>query len=126
MSTSNTKSRFIKKESRELGDKAEETFILSAVRQGWKVSASSKHENIDDHWDYLIEKDGSEFKVEVKSEKRIQRNDDKSQHEFVWVELRNVRGKVGWLFGKSDLIAFESETSFPFIRRFSMPNRLIE
>jgi len=120
MPASNTKNRFDKKDSLEIGVKAEEVFILSAVRQGWKVSASSRDENIDEHWDYLIEKDGNNYKVEVKSGKRIQRKDDKSQHEFVWVEIRNVRGKVGWLFGKSDLIAFESEKSFFFVKRMDL------
>ena len=120
MPPSNTKNRFDKKDSLKLGEKAEEVFILSAVRQGWKVSASSRDENIDEHWDYLIEKDVTSFKVEVKSGKRIQRKDGKSQHEFVWVEIRNVRGKVGWLFGKSDLIAFESEKSFFFVKRIDL------
>ena len=69
MPPSNTKNRFDKKDSLKLGEKAEEVFILSAVRQGWKVSASSRDENIDEHWDYLIEKDVTSFKVEVKSGK---------------------------------------------------------
>jgi len=115
-----TKYRFDKNDSQKLGEKAEESFILIAVRQGWKVSASSKDENIDEHWDYLIEKDGNIYKVEVKSGKRIQRKDDKAQHEFIWVEIRNVRGKVGWLFGKSDLIAFENESSFYFVKRMDL------
>lgn len=120
MQNSNSKNRFDKKDSLELGEKAEGLFILMAVKQGWKISASSNEENIDEHWDYLIEKDDQQFKVEVKSAKRIQRSDGNSQNEFTWVELRNVRGKVGWLFGKADLIAFEREKTFFFVKRLDL------
>ncbi len=120
MQSSNSKNRFDKKDSLELGEKAEGLFILIAVKHGWKISASTREQNIDEHWDYLIEKENQEFKVEVKAEKRIQRKDDDSQAHFTWVELRNVRGKVGWLFGKADLIAFEKEKTFFFVKRLDL------
>ncbi|HUM28301.1 MAG TPA: hypothetical protein PKN81_18820 [Anaerolineales bacterium] len=116
----NSRNKFDTKDSLELGEHAENLFIVLAVRSGWKVSASSKDENIDDHWDYLIEKAGEVFKVEVKSQKRIRRGDKTEQTDFTWVELRNVRGKVGWLFGKADLIAFEKESSFLFVKRLDL------
>ena len=116
----NSRNKFDTKDSLELGEHAENLFIVLAVRSGWKVSASSKDENIEDHWDYLIEKEGETFKVEVKSQKRIRREDKTEQEDFTWVELRNVRGKVGWLFGKADLIAFEKETSFLFVKRLDL------
>jgi hypothetical protein len=120
MQSTNSKNRFDKKDSLELGDSAEELFILMAVRLGWKISASTKDENIEEHWDYLIEKENQQFKVEVKAEKRIQRSDSGLQNKFTWVELRNVRGKVGWLFGKADLIAFEKEKAFFFVKRLEL------
>ena len=120
MQSSNSKNRFDKKDSLELGEKAEGLFILMAVRLGWKISASSNDENINDHWDYLLEKDDQNFKVEVKAEKRIERKDNGAQSDFIWVELRNVRGKVGWLFGKADLIAFEREKTFFFVKRLDL------
>lgn len=116
----NSRNKFDTKDSLELGEHAENLFIVLAVRSGWKVSASSKDENIDDHWDYLIEKAGEVIKVEVKSQKRIRRGDKTEQTDFTWVELRNVRGKVGWLFGKADLIAFEKESSFLFVKRLDL------
>lgn len=113
----NARNKFDKKDSLELGEQAENLFILLAVRMGWKVSSSSNHENIHDHWDYLIEKETDSFKVEVKSKKRIQRSEDRSQNDFIWVELQNVRGETGWLFGKADLIAFEKEKSFLIVKK---------
>ncbi|MBE0670879.1 MAG: hypothetical protein IH588_09850 [Anaerolineales bacterium] len=120
MQSVNSKNRFDKKDSLELGDNAEELFILMAVRLGWKISASTKEQNIDEHWDYLIEKNNEQFNVEVKAEKRIERKDNHSQTNFTWVELRNVRGKVGWLFGKADLIAFEKDKTFFFVKRLDL------
>jgi len=120
MADTNARNKFDKKDSLELGDNAERLFIILAVKQGWKISASSKDENIDEHWDYLIEKENELFKVEVKSQKRINRGDKDEQTQFTWVELRNVRGKVGWLFGKADLIAFEKEKSFILVKRLEL------
>lgn len=68
----------------------------------------------------MIEKEDQVFKVEVKAEKRIERSDHDLQSKFIWVELRNVRGKVGWLFGKADLIAFEREKTFFFVKRLDL------
>ena len=116
----NSRNKFDKKDSLEIGEHAEHVFILLAVELGWKISASTGDENIDDHWDYLIEKDDTNYKVEVKGKKRINRNDEGEQSDFTWVELRNVRGKAGWLFGKADLIAFEKGTSFLFIKRLDL------
>ncbi len=120
MQSTNSRNRFDKKDSLEIGEHAEHVFILLAVKLGWKISASSKDENIDEHWDYLIENDGQEFKVEVKAEKRIHRHDDNAQAHYTWVEIQNVRGKVGWLFGKADLIAFGKESTFIFVKRLDL------
>jgi hypothetical protein len=117
MPTANSRNRFDKKDSLAQGNHAEDLFVLTAVKDGWKISASTKEQNIDEHWDFLIEKEDQIYKVEVKSEKRIERNDGAAQENFIWVELRNVRGKVGWLFGKADLIAFETANSFVFVQR---------
>ena len=120
MQSKNSRNRFDKKDSFELGEHAEQNFILLAVKLGWKISASSKAENIDDHWDYLVEKEDKQFKVEVKSAKRVDRRDLDAQLDYVWVEFQNVRGKVGWLFGKADIIAFEKESTFIFVKRLDL------
>ena len=120
MQSTNSRNRFDKKDSLELGEKAEKLFAETAQKLGWQVSPSSRDENISEHWDFQIAKGGESFKVEVKSSKRIHRNDSEAQAEFIWVELRNVRGEVGWLFGKADLIAFEKQTAFIFVKRLGL------
>jgi hypothetical protein len=114
----NTRNKFDKKDSLELGERAENLFILLAVRLGWTISSSSQRENIDEHWDYQIGKDGESFKVEVKSKKRVMRSDQTPQHDLTWIELHGVRPQdAGWLFGKADLIAFEKENSFLIVKK---------
>lgn len=39
---------------------------------------------------------------------------------MVWIEFRNVRGEVGWLFGKANWIAFETADSFLIIDRHDL------
>ena len=118
MQSAAPRNKFDKKDSLELGERAEHLFIIATVRLGWKVSASSKDENIDEHWDYLIEKDGMAYKVEVKSRKRISRKEEALRTDLTWVEIHGVRPKdAGWLFGRADLIAFEKEKSFLLVKR---------
>lgn len=121
MTETTTRNRFDKKDSLELGEHAEHLFIILAVKLGWKISASSKEENINEHWDYLIEKENDILKVEVKSRKRISRTDSNLRSDLTWVEIHGVRPKdTGWLFGKADLIAFEKENSFILVKRLDL------
>lgn len=121
MQSTNSRNRFDKKDSLELGEKAEGLFAEIARRAEWQVSPSSKDENIDEHWDFHISKDAENFKVEVKSAKRIHRNDSGIQFEYTWVEIHGVRPKdTGWLFGKADLITFEKKSSFIFVKRLDL------
>lgn len=65
------------------------------------------------HVDYF-----SDFgSVDVKARKRINRSDDSAQDELVWLEFKNVQGRVGWLYGKADWIAFERVLDFILVKR---------
>lgn len=73
---------------------------------------ATKEQDIKEHWDIKVLLDGKEVKIDVKSMKKINRNDTVFNENFHWVELKNVRGDDGWLYGDSDLIAFEIEEYF--------------
>jgi hypothetical protein len=126
----NTRNRFDKRDSLELGEQAENLFMLLAIKRGWKVSASSQDQNINEHWDCLIEQGYTAFKVEVKSKKRITRGDKGTQQELTWIELHGVRPKdTGWLFGRADLIAFEKQNSFLLVKKadlLAMVNKKVD
>ena len=122
MFTKNSRNRYDKKDSLELGRRAEDTFARLAVKHGFKVTASSEKGNIDEHFDYVIERDGKSHKVDVKSIKRKSREDTELQDEFLWIELHGVRADdKGWLYdGKADLIAFELANSFRIVDRLEL------
>jgi hypothetical protein len=51
-----------------------------------------------EHWDFNV-------KFDVK---KIRSVDEWGEANFVWVELMNINGNEGWLYGKADYIAFET------------------
>lgn len=122
MFTNNSRNRYDKKDSLELGRRAEDAFARLAIQHGFKVMASSGKENIDEHIDYIIERNEKSKKVDVKSLKRKSRWDKELQDEFLWIELHSVRkNNKGWLYdGKADLIAFEMKDCFRLVSRLDL------
>ena len=116
---SNQRNQFDTKDCLERGERAETQFARLAVSRGWKVTEAIDRQDIDDHWDVLIEKGAERYRVDVKAMKRIKRGDANVQDRWVWIELRGVReGERGWLFGgKADWIAFERAKSFVIVER---------
>jgi hypothetical protein len=122
MFTKNSRNRYDKKDSLELGQKAENQFARLAVKQGFKIAPSSGRANMDEHFDYVMERDGKSFRVDVKSLKRLSRRDGGTQDELIWIELHGVRtDDKGWLYaGHADLIAFELAESFRIVDRLEL------
>jgi len=71
------------------------------------------NEDVNQHWDLKV--DG--FSYDVKSAKKVKRSDSEVNFSFHWVELKNVNGKQGWLYGKADYIAFEAQFYWLCVRR---------
>ncbi len=118
MFTKNSRNRYDKKDSLELGQKAESSFAKSAIKHGWMIEPASEDSNKNEHFDYIMSKEDKSLRVEVKSRKRMGRKDSDVQDEYVWIELHGVRkNDQGWLHGKADLIAFELKYSFRIVRR---------
>ena len=117
MFTRNKRNQYDKKDSLELGQKAESRFAALAQQNGWTVKEASKRGNVEDHYDYEISKDDQHLKVDVKSNKRVSRKAKNVQDDFIWVEFRTVRDTNGWLFGAADLIAFENQSGFKIVER---------
>lgn len=115
----NRRNQYDRRDSLELGDTAQLVFKKVAISKGWKVTPASQNEDINEHWDYLLEKDGQSTKVDVKAMKRISRNDANIQDRYIWIELHGVRPyDEGWLYGgKADHFAFEIMTGFIIVKR---------
>jgi hypothetical protein len=86
------------------GDEAEESFkkLFTFVKR------ATKEEDILQHWDLEVIIEDKNVKVDVKALKNEDRYDPYPNENFHWVEIQNVNGDTGWLYGNSDLIAFET------------------
>jgi hypothetical protein len=104
--------------STEMGNAAEQRFynIVSKLA-GVIVSKASHHQDRIKHWDYLLRKEGKEYKFEVKAMKKANRWDDKPVPHLVYVEFLNVIGLPGWIYGEADYIALEQPNGFLCVDR---------
>lgn len=96
-----------------------ETLFMASMLMtgGWQVlRTATDHEDKFKHWDVEI----SGVKYDIKSSKRINRSDELPQYDYVWVELRNVRGLGGWIVGEAEKIAFELEDTFLIVDRIAL------
>ena len=100
------------------GLQAEQRFKNLAETKGFEVREATRSEQFD-HIDFHLTsniptKSGGKLKarVDVKGRKRLNRRNIDFEDEWVWIELKNVMGNDGWLYGASDFIAFEAEDSF--------------
>lgn len=81
---------------------------------------SSKDVDAVEHWDVLgkvIDKKTGDLKDVRFDVKAIPTNSVPHKNGFRWVEIRNVRGDGGSLFGKADYIAFEEKDYWLIVDR---------
>ena len=88
------------------GKKAEDKFTELMISRDNSCIKSSRYDDIYKHIDFWVNGVG----VDVKGNRHL---------ETIWVELRNVRGKKGWLKGDAEYIAFDivELKSFCFFKR---------
>lgn len=108
----------VKKEFYEIGRKDEE-FVMEATEKtlGGKCERSTKQEDMFDHIDFWWDspKKGR-IGVDVKGPRRDKRKGDFNDS-IQWVELKNVQGNDGWLYGKAKYIAFRTLSSIIYVDR---------
>lgn len=104
-------------ESISRGANTEKSFQELMNSRGWKMKKSTQKEDMFEHWDFLMSKGEHSLKVDVKSTKKLNRQDTNTDNSIIWVEMLNVRGNDGWLYGKADYIAFQTDSGYSFIKR---------
>ncbi len=95
------------------------TYLFQLRKKGRSTVEADEEININSHWDVRITNGKVQYKVDVKTMKRISRKDEEKQDKYHWVELHGVRKyDNGWLFGgKAELIAFETMNEFIIVER---------
>ena len=88
------------------------------MQEGGKVSESTEKEDkfyhIDIKWESPKGKKGT---FDVKGMKKPKRNYNYVQDKTTWVEIKNIHGNEGWLYGKQDYISFEMFDKWVIVRR---------
>ena len=90
------------------GKKVEEKFF--SLFPDWE--AASAEDDIKNHIDGYIK-----TSVDVKGMKKVLRSDDSPNQNIHWIELRNVHGDPGWLYGKAQMFAFETARYFVQVKQ---------
>jgi hypothetical protein len=98
------------------GKNAEDAFLVLVKTKKCEVREATLQEQFD-HIDYIVTKNNTEIAFDVKAMKKISRSSNKVSSDLVWVEFKNVSGKDGWLYGKSQYIAFERENDYVIVYR---------
>ncbi len=81
------------------GRVAEVRFVRAARNKGLFVTKSSHTEDIHEHIDYWLALNGEKkWGVDVKGN---------NLPDEIWCEFKNVRGNPGWMYGGSNIIAFD-------------------
>lgn len=93
--------------------------LLIKKNGGSYVHASSR-DDMWNHIDLFYTKDDKTYSFDVKSMKKSNRKDATPDDQIHWIELQNVRGNPGWIYGKADFIAFELMNSWLIVKRKSI------
>lgn len=106
------------KESTEAGVSAEQKFYNLCKVIGYECIRSNDKDNIHNHIDFIVKRNEEYIGVDVKG---------LNTAECIWVELRNVNGKPGWLYGGADYIAFDmvDMKGFAIVNRLDLYNQVI-
>jgi hypothetical protein len=97
----------------------DETFVMEAVSHtlGGQCKKSTKEEDMFQHIDFWWEspKKGK-IGIDVKGIKKQNRHDKEVDDTIHWIEMQNVRGNKGWLYGDAMYIAFKTLTQIIFVK----------
>lgn len=99
----------------EMGTQAERCFVRYCKLHKLRVRPATKYENMILHYDYVVETRNKSYpRVEVKSIKSRRRGLPPDPR-VIFVELKDIDGNPGWLYGKADVIAFQQPEPVGFI-----------
>ena len=102
----------------DMGFSAEKKFKELAEAKGYSLRIAGREEQFS-HVDFILTKDGKEWRVDVKGAKRVKRTDSEVNYTTLWLEFKNGHGGEGWIVKENGCctIAFELENEFILVSR---------
>ena len=90
---------------------------------GGSTVKANKYEDTQMHVDFWwFDDNGAKYGIDVKGIKKNNRHDQAKDSSIHWVELQNVRGDKGWVYGESTYIAFLTSDCVLFVPRKRLAN----
>jgi hypothetical protein len=81
------------------------------------VNHPTELQDMYEHWDIELLDTDLKGKYDVKALRKVNRHDSQADPTIQWIELLNVNGNKGWLFGRADYIVFEHEKDWVIVKR---------
>lgn len=115
-----------------MGSHAEDLFEKICKANGMTVKHASKIDDMTRHFDFFVRPwnaldiGRTSARVEVKAMKCPRRGLPPDET-LIYVELVNVIGKLGWVFGDADILAFEQPCDrFLLVKREELARKALE
>jgi hypothetical protein len=119
MSFSNTVQNFYQE-----GINDEDMVMESTMRVfGGYAFHSTKNEDCYSHIDFFWSPaENSEYKVgfDVKGRRKNSRSDSKYSCDVTWIEVQNVTGRNGWIYGQAKYISFVTDKDILYVDRTAL------
>jgi hypothetical protein len=97
-----------------------ERFFKTKLREYFnsaEIIESTTEQDMNERWDFQVN-----LKFDVKGLKKIRRSDTKTDENFHYIELKNVNGKNGWLYGEATHFSFETNDYWVIIEKNKLQN----
>lgn len=102
----------------------DEEFVISLTEEKWGgiTRKSTPKEDRCDHVDFFWKpnNDGEEIGFDVKGLRKNKRDDSTFDDSITWIELVNVQGKEGSIYGKAKYMVFITEMSVIYVPRLDI------
>lgn len=101
----------------------DEKIVMALTEQqfGGRTIKASQYDDTKRHIDFWwYDNKGKAYGIDVKGIKRNNRHDSNKDATIHWVELKNVRGDDGWVYGEAVYIAFMTAEQVLFVPRKSL------
>lgn len=92
--------------------KHKEKILASAMEIMGRITMATPDQDMFEHWDFELS-----IPIDVKAMKKTSRSDSDPDDSIHWVEIINVDGNLGWLYGNAMYISFETELFWIFVHR---------
>lgn len=79
------------------------------------VDFATREQDMYEHFDLTVS-----YKIDVKGMRKVRRGDSETNEFIHWIEIKNVSGKVGSLYGDADYFAFETKKYWIIVEKLKL------